>query len=54
MWPWSRIRELEQALESEQRENRMLERRCEWLDNQWSRTKTHLRQAQEKLKGSTR
>ncbi len=43
MWPWSRIRKLEQALEIEQRENRMLERRCEWLDNQWARTKHQLK-----------
>ena len=47
MWPWSRIRELEEALYEEQRENRMLARQCEWLDNQWDRTKHDLKKAQE-------
>jgi len=50
MWPWSRIRELEQALYGEQRENRMLERRCEWLDNQWERAKHDLKKAKGEIK----
>ena len=48
MWPWSRIRKLEQALESEQREKRMLERRCEWLDSQFERAKYQLKMRETK------
>ena len=43
MWPWSRIRELEKALYNEQRTNRMLERRCEWLDRQFEKAKFQLK-----------
>jgi hypothetical protein len=46
MWPWTRIRELEQALYDEQRENRMLGHRAEWLEDQWTRTKHELKKAQ--------
>ena len=52
MWPWSRIRALERALENAERDNRLLERRCAWIDHQWLVCKSHLRTAQEKLKGS--
>ena len=43
MWPWSRIRDLEKALEDAQRENRMLERRSEWLNREWIRLKHQLK-----------
>ena len=48
MWPWSRIRKLEQALYDEQREKRMLERRCDWLDNQFEKAKYQLKMRETK------
>ena len=48
MWPWSRIRKLEQALYEEQREKRMLERRCDWLDSQFEKAKFQLKMRETK------
>ena len=48
MWPWSRIRELEKALDSAQRDNRLLERRAEWFNHQWALTKTAFKREKER------